>query len=742
MISEHDCGGIKLSLPAQKQHPWIDKFLAAGSSVRTGLLDKLLSGIADISPYSRGLPHDVTVTLFRSTSNDAVLVLDETLAAWFAQRRAWTAERRRSYGLERFIGDMDQGLALLGAFKLPKSAAWLRKGFFDLMRWAGAISKEPAWRLDLSVARARAQTQDNSAMRHYWMRLSEEAASVEKRPLLDAAMLGLAGLPDREPGTIPTDVVTGLARWARRLPADMVGQTAFCKRLRAFKARYPAAGQTWRELWLNALERDRKGNPPPSYVEWLAILEPGLKKAKGQAVAFEPPSKSNLDELFALVKNGDIKEARRGVWSRIDHAEKYTRHSGDPYYLLMTATKFGTLLLDEAPSDALALAERALAWEPKHEHAWSIRARALRRLGHSGLAELVLWEAARRLPAAEAVRVDLAAIRANEGASAEAERLLRDASAHNPDVKHSTVELARLLAREGRLQEGISLLETFVPSHQDNPIALYTLAELRIAKGGDAHGLVKDYREKFGANTWYRTLERLIATGDNAKAEAMKIIRRRRDFLHETAGTAGPYDQSPLGPSDYRPVLPEAFERIGAAARAELLLRIGSDDARQSGRANLDKLLTQDEDDVLAHTAYALHDATHRQAVAGRLNDYPNALALRLAVVGKANGSIDWGALRRTHPDQIALIDLAYLVDVDVGDSGSRGRLDKFAASEAVPTSATPAAALVHAGVRRVGVAQAQIVGELRETLKGIVAAGALSAVEVDESVIPDQATA
>ena len=761
-----------MSLLAEKPHPWIEAFVAAPADDRLRVLDTLLSDVADVPPYGRALPHQAAVTLFRPAGGEAVRALDAALAAWLAERRGWTAEQRRTYGLERFIADVDQGLVLLGFLDLPDTAAWLRAWFFDLMRWAAALSRDPAWRLDRSVALARAQVQagDDTSMRHYWPRLAENAAVPDKRPLLDAALLGLARLPEREPGTIPPDVVAALARWARRLPADSAGQTAFRKRWRGVKARYPAAGPTWRDLWSGALGRDREADPPPPYVEWLNGLEPGLQRGRGRAVSYEFPSLDELKTVQAAIRLQVDVEVRRRIDGLIERHERYARGTGDTYYLVRSVSSLARQLMDRSPADALALARRALAWEPDDAHSWSIRGRALARLGHLGLAEMVFWEAARRLPSNEAIRVDLAALRAGQGEEAEAERLLRDVRAANPENAPSAVELARLLARRGeaaeaerllrdvraanpenapsavelalllarsgRIEAALQSLEPFVAEHRREPVALYTLAVLRIAAGMDARAQADAYRDRFGRDRWHRTIERQIAAGeDGARKEREHLARPP-----ETPAPTVPADAAAAGAAAEEESAAPAFTRIASAVRAELLLRLDAEGARREGRGALDRLLS-DDDDLLAHTAYILHDAEHRRALAGRLDDYPHALALRLAVAGAANGSVDWGVLRRAHPEQIALIDLAYLVRADANDSASRGRLADFAAAESA-AAATPAAALVRACLAGADLTGAAIDGDLRDRLSSIVAAGTLSAVEVDGSVVPVVAVA
>ena len=763
-----------MTVAMERLHPWVERFAATEPDHRIEMLDSVLRDIADVPPYSRALPRDTLVTMFGGLpETDPVLIgLDRAMAAWLDERRCWGAKERRDYGLQHFVTDMDQALRTVVALSLSNARGWVCRNFLDLMHWATPISYDPTSRLDVSIAGTRAAIQVNNAavlstggLRHYWLRVAERAAGSDGRPLLNAALLGLSRLPDRPAGQVPRDVITGLVRWARRLNEIPKDQAAFIQKWHATRARYPVGPSTWSNLWQDVVVVDHDREPEPIYLDWVKALDPKIfERRRRQTVSFEAPSRQELEHVVRdVLAKGDAELGRfRNFMMRY---EDYARGTGDPFLLLVATSFAGGRLIEKYPEEVLALARRLLAWAPNDQHAWSLRARALIRLGRPDLAEAVFWEAVRRLPDNPALRVDLANLRAAAGAETEAERLLRDAHDANPDhepsavelarllartgydaeaerilrdvhhakpdAEYSAVELARLLARTGRIGEGENILRTFVKERLQYPIVLYTLAEFLIAQSKPAQEMRDTYVQRFGNDHRSQTLDRLLKNGDLG-------IREIRQHLDRA-----PHPSTPAEVVSHKKqvsvpdtALAAEFQVIAASVQAELMLR--SDDAtvREQATRALQGALATNDDNLLAHVAYALHDDAYQTELAKRRGDFPNSLALDVALVGASTRS-DWGERRRAHHTEIPLIDLAELISGGGAAEASRNRLEELSRSEAQIES--PAARRIRSAIRTTGLSDS-VLTERAADLRGVLATGAMSVVPVTDAIVSYEA--
>lgn len=763
-----------MTVAMERLNPWVERFAAMEPDHQIEMLDLLLRDIADVPPYSRALPRDTLAAIFGGLpETDPVLVgLDRAMAAWLDIRRRWSAKERRDYGLHHFVTDMDQALSTVVALPLSNARDWVCRDFLDLMHWATPISFDPTGRLDVSIAETRAAIQVNNAaapgtggLRHYWLRVAERAAGSDERPLLNAALLGLSRLPDRPAGQVPRDVITGLVRWARRLNGIPRDQAAFIQKWHATRARYPVGPSTWSNLWQDVVVVDHDRDPEPFYLDWVKALDPKIfVRRRHKTVSFEAPSRQDLERVVRdVLAKGDAELDRfRNFMTRY---EDVARGTGDPHLLLVATSFAGRKLIGRYPEEVLALARRVLAWAPNNPQAWSLRARALQRLGRPDLAEAVFWEAVRRLPDNPALRVDLANLRAAAGAEAEAERLLRDARDANPDNEpsavelarllartgydaeaeqilrdlhhakadneHVAVELARLLARTGRIGEGEIILRTFVEEGPQDPIALYTLVELLIAQGKPAQELRDTYVERFDNDRWSHTLDRLLENGDSGVEEIRQHLERAPDPV--TPAKLVSHKKHASVPDT---ALAAEFQVIAESVQAELMLRTDDATVREQATHALQGALATNDDNLLAHVAYALHDDAYQTELAKRRGDFPNSLALDVALVGASTRS-DWGELRRAHHAEIPLIDLAELISGGGAAEASRNRLEELSKSGGEIES--PAARRIRSAIRTTGLSDS-VLTERAADLRGVLATGAMSVVPVTEAIVAYEA--
>lgn len=650
--------------------PWLEQFRADPAAA----LDELLRGLAWVPPYERATPSEILKRLFGGLQrDDADLArLDLALRDWLAARRHWDAEQRAAYGLPRFVTEMSDALSAVWLLELPQSAAWLQANFFELARWAAPLRLSSYWDLPRSLAQAAALTQSDQRLRLYWLRLCGDAAAASQRVFIDAALSGLANLPQAKGHGASPELIAGLARFGAGLDASPRNQADFLRRWRSLKVRFPRTSGTWHKLWHGVLE-DRRYQDQP-FRQWLLENDAYLdRKWTGAGTAQLPANVQGI--VTDLNKRSHQMGLRPQVLEEaiklLAQLERYAEATGDAYFLVRSACNLGKEMVAWAPGHVLAWTRTALRWEPSHAQAWDMRGRALRQLGRDDLAEAVYWEAARRLPTDPVVRNQLALLLQRQGRVAEAEALFREAHALDEQDEVARVELAQLLYRMSRAGEAEDLLRRSVQALPDKPIVLYTLAYLLIAwnRSAEAAVLRDDYQRLFGRNHWTRTLDRLLAQGAAGAESARQHLALRQtgeeDATAALAADAGQAERQTAAEMDGA----AALRRSAAAGRADLLFRLGQTPAADTALAGL---LRDDAEDVYARVVWALHEPTQRPDLAGRYREQFGVLAPHLAAAATDAPEVFWQRLLETFPERQPLIDLTRLLRAGIDEAALR----------------------------------------------------------------------
>ena len=657
-----------------RRSPWLDRLIADPDKA----VDSLLRGVAHLPELQRASPVEAALALMDEVMEDAPerALLDQALCQWL-QRRRTSAETlvERPGGVHRFIRETGEAYRMAWRLNLPESSAWIRDNLPDLLRWADGFAQDSTFDLGRAVLAAGAHLQRDKELRFLWFRVCEEAATARLRHRLDTALLGLTRMPDGKTGGPPQDVFVGLARWASRLPDNDRVKGEVIREWRAFKAAFPRQPQFWRGRWQAILEDDRYNHP---FTQWLKEADPALQ-TKASAPKREPLLPKNIP--------GTIKEFERNVsenglsdvlWRQmtplLDQIERYADLTGNSYYLVTSCTSIAKIVLPYAPGSALALARRALLWAPSDGHAWSVRARALERLGRVDLATSVLWEGMRRAPSNPALPHQLALLLSGNGATAdaEAEVLLRKANAIDPDHKQSHNDLARLLWATGRADAGIDLLRRFVERRVD-AVLLYTLGSLLVAEGrvNEAGEVLDAYWLRFGSDARTATLQRLIAAGVAGQEEECRhLLSARRgqepdqprmpwDAIAADSAMAVENDES------------RRLGRIGTVTEADLLFRIG-EAAKEEASSRIDRVLTDDDSDAYAQLVKTLAVPEHRLALEGRAGRFEGSLPLQLALIPTDAPAERWNSLRERFLDGRPLISLVKLSRGIASDDDNR----------------------------------------------------------------------
>jgi Flp pilus assembly protein TadD len=651
--------------------PWLAQFRADPATA----LDELLRGLAWVPPYERATPSEILKRLFGGLQRDAADLarLDVALRDWLAARRQWYAEQRAEYGLPRFVTEMSDALSVIWLLELPQSAAWLQTNFFELARWAAPLRLSSYWDLPRALAQAAALTQSDLRLRLYWLRLCGDAARASQRVFIDAALSGLANLPQAKGHGASPELIAGLARFGAGLDASPRNQADFLRRWRSLKVRFPRTSGTWHKLWHGVLE-DRRYQDQP-FRQWLLDSEAYLQRRWTGGPAVQAPTKQELDNLIKRIKSGEREGILATAETLMQRFERYTEATGDAYFLVRSACNLGNKLVAWAPGHVLAWTRTALRWEPSNGQAWDMRGRALQRLGRDDLAEAVYWEAARRLPTDPVVRNQLALLLQTQNRVAEAEALFREAHALDEKDAVARVELAQLLYRADRAAEAEDLLRRSVQDLPDNPIVLYTLAYLLIAwnRPAEAAALCADHEPLLRRGHWWNTLDRLLAQGATGAESARQHLALRHADEEETAALAADAVQAA-----HQTAAEEdgaaALRRSAAAGRADLLFRLGQTPAADAALAGL---LRDDAEDVYARVVWALHEPTQRPDLAGRYREQFGVLAPHLAAAATDTPEAFWQRLLEAFPERQPLIDLTRLLRTGIDEAALR-RLEEW----------------------------------------------------------------
>lgn len=322
--------------------PWMQHFDAEPDVA----LDELLRGVAEIAPYERAEAAELLALLFGG------------LAAELLRER-----------LEEF-------------------ASWLASLYL-------APSRDPA----AELWRVLALMQPDRRFLETWYRLCDEAGRGLPETYLDLGILGLRRLPGEDGSELSgptTELLAGLFRWAVHLHPGDANRKAFQRRLRALMALYPLAPNTWRGLIRPLLSHRYRDAP---FAEWFAgvgLQLGGGGKSNGRVPHL--PLASRREGLLKRIGREPLDQLLHEIRALLDDYERYAEATGEDDSFVKSACNFGNRLKDQAPAVALALARAANRWRPSDEHAWTLWAEALVRLGRKEEAEEVYWEAVRRFP--------------------------------------------------------------------------------------------------------------------------------------------------------------------------------------------------------------------------------------------------------------------------------------------------------------------------------------------------------
>jgi len=629
-------------------NPWLNRLNEEPDQA----IDSLLRGVAHLPGLQRATPSEALIALLSEFDIESAewKIVDEALLRWLKNRRsALNGLLERPGGVERFIRETSEGFRIAWRLMLPKSCTWIHENLFDLLHWANTFSLTAAFDLGKAVLIAAAHLQEDSEFRFLWLRICEEAAITRLRHRLDTALLGLAKIPSHEIRNLSRNLLIGLSRWAVRMPSNDQAKSEVVREWRALKAAFPRQPSFWREQWEGILKDERISTHP--FVGWLWEADPALQVKKNDRGPRRTPQLPR--DISGTIER--MKEAYRlqglslALWQEmrglLDHLEHYAETTGENYYLVTSCTNIASIILDQAPGQALLLARRALLWAPSNGHAWSIRALALGQLGRSDLVEAVLWEAVRRLPSNPVLYTNLASIWISRGGFLEAEVLLRKVSALAPKDAIVLDSLASVLIAQNKIESATEVLEQYRNTHGNNNFA--KSLERYISMGTAGQNIVQArLRDQYKTVI---TQQKVLWDLENAE---FALTAEQSDFPH--------------------------LQRISQVAQADLLFQLGSD--RRKDALHLVDDALSDPGNTYAQVVKGLAVPEYRTYMLGKTGRFLGSLPVRLALTPDNVTADYWNDLLINFPEWQHLIYLVQLAR-GVDDEYTRLALKKWSAT-------------------------------------------------------------
>lgn len=559
---------------ADEKH-WWNAFEDAPERWVTGVL----TGGATVSPYQRADANEVLVTLFRplDVRDRRLDQLDDSLAKWFENRLADGPENVAAWGWNAYARVTVE--ALTTALRLPVELTrqTLRDRYDEFRVWAESLSRPGPGDLLGLYLRVLAETQNDRRFLGLWYELCVEAGRLqeedpaEAESRLDIAIAGLSALPSRDddapqPGD---ELLDGLARWARQLPPDADAEELFREQWALIEALYPRAEGYWAERLAPLLPRF--GDRP--FVRWWRDAV-GLPEEKGTAPApGGEPSKANTDTFLKKIRKLEGAALEAEVDAFAGRHQTWADATGDHSQLPQALNRVGNALLMRERADlALRLARLALEYDRNNEYNWTLWAMALRRLGLREAAEMVLWEAVRRLPHHVHGCVTLAETLIEDNRFDEAEALFRETITRFPGNPAARTALAHLLIGQQQEREAEELLRKAVrraPDHRHcrMELGLLLLAQQRF---GEVPPIL-DELERMGAKEEFRSLKNALQR--ERKGLAKPEGKGKGSTRAETPGIDAGLDNPALaGLRETAGAMRAGFRLSGALDRPDLKL--------------------------------------------------------------------------------------------------------------------------------------------------------------------------
>ena len=479
--------------------PWLDKLQQNPRAA----VEELWAGSIERHPYARSSLSEFiqAVVPMEPAWTDR---LDEGIRAWLVARRQDELAKRKIFGLNSYVMDLCEALAVVHLMKLRRSAFYLRDQRKAFERWLVPLVLGEARDPLLEFWRLLALCQVDSNLIALWVnfvRYSGDNSSFRwPSRYLTLGLRGLRAMPNQQDDRFNLCALLAALAWRASDQFQVEGRQElatkeFSQLWGQIRTLYPRDPTFWQALQtevLSALALDKSAK---------RLLEQGLignanplgrdRHAKSGAVRLVEPRKALFDQAKLAIAQFSPRQSYTALQAVLDDRLDFAKAVGDSYYFIRTLSNLGTLWLTAASlaeADLIAKLEQfardGLDLEPANPYVWMLWVRCLRKTQRFDVAELVLWDMRRRFPDNAPCRVELAGLLMYGAIKRfpEAEALLSEAVSAAPDDKHNRLELARLYmyGPDKRFAQAEALLRSIAASYQDDEPCRIELSHLLV----------------------------------------------------------------------------------------------------------------------------------------------------------------------------------------------------------------------------------------------------------------------
>lgn len=564
---------------AAELQPWLSRLKQDPRAA----VDELWAGSVERHPYARASLSEFiqAVVPMEPIWTDR---LDEGIHAWLVARRQDELAARKKFGLNSYVLDLCEALAVVHLMGLRRSAFYLHDQRKAFERWLAPLVLGEARDPLLEFWRLLALCQVDTGLIALWVqfvRYSGENSSFHwPSRYLTLGLRGLRGMPNQRDDRFNLRAL--LAALALRAADQFqiegrqeVAIKEFVQLWGQIRTLYPRDPTFWQALQaevLRALSLDLSAK---------RSLEQGLigqvnrlgrdRHAQSGAVGLYEPPKALFDQANHAIAKFGPRQSYTALQAVLHNRLDFAKAVGDSYYFIRTLSNLGTRWLATAglaEADLIAKLEQltrdGLELEPSNPYVWMLWVSCLRKTQRFDIAELVLWDMRRRFPDNAPCRVDLARLLMYGAVKRfpEAEALLSEAVSAAPDDKPNRLELARLYmyGPDKRFEQAEVLLRSIAASYQDDEPCRIELSHLLVhqRRAGEAIALLEKFEKDGFDSELVRTRQTWLKTPSVVKSEFDRAWERvERDF--STNGLIDPDSGSSNG-SVHEPQSVQYFE--------------------------------------------------------------------------------------------------------------------------------------------------------------------------------------
>jgi Tfp pilus assembly protein PilF len=257
----------------------------------------------------------------------------------------------------------------------------------------------------------------------------------------------------------------------------------------------------WPREFIQELENSVQKNVDSKVAE---VFLAGLGDVEHSSSVSSVPSKREFDKFLSQIERNSFSSMEKRIKDVCQQHLSYLEHSGDTRLLPPVFFQIGEAILrrpqvtQSAANLVRDLALTALRWEPWNSRFWSLWVRSYLAQGAIEAAELILWEAIRRIPSNEYARTQLVGLLERfSDRRWEAIELARETAAIDRNNELTQNVLARVLLNSDDLKNHVEGIDLLIRRLRQSPscYAHFSLLGRKMASISSDANTFKYYRE-------------------------------------------------------------------------------------------------------------------------------------------------------------------------------------------------------------------------------------------------------